>query len=480
MGGLSRRNSILEQLRRERALVVVDGGNSLTPTPPMQPPPRPGVPTQPPPRAATEDEIAQWRIKADLIGAAYALGGIDGLALGASDWRLGRDWVETWASAHALPVLAANLDCDGRQPFRGGRVVAVAGRRVGLIGLTAGAPEGCTVTDPVVAAQRAWADLGPVDVAVVLAPIGADALVALGQSGLPAQLVVTAGGRPAPVPSYGSMFAFEQAPRGKHVGVLDLTFVEGATTWRMAGAVDALASRVLRSEQRLADLATRLAGAPDDLTRQKWEAQRRTYENQLARDRGLLAEAERSTLVHSVAPREIGLGDEVPDHPATRTLVVDAKRRLADRIGQEDPLRVPHLVPEGSAWAGSDACVACHRAEHRQWAGTAHARASSSLLAENRLSDTTCFGCHVTGAQQEGGPHAPAEIGPFRDVQCEACHGPSAAHASAPTTPPPVPAPGSDRCVGCHDGDRDGGRFDWEAYRPRIVHDPARPVRDLP
>jgi hypothetical protein len=480
MGGLSRRNQVLEQLRKERALVVVDGGNSLSPTPPMQPPQRPGAPPLPPPRPATEDDISQWRIKADLIGAAYAVGGIDGLALGASDWRLGRPWIETWASSHALPVLAANLECGGQKPFAGGRVVSVAGRRVGLIGLTAGSPEGCTVTDPVAAAQRALTELGPVDITVVLAPIGADALVALGQSGLAAQIVVTAGGRPAPVPSYGSMFAFEQAPRGKHVGVLDLTFVDGATTWRLAGAADALEARVRRSEQRLADLETRIAGAPDDTTRQKWQAQRRTYENQLARDRGLLAEADRTTAVHGVAPREIGLGDEVPDHLPTRTLVVDAKRRLADRIGQEDPLRVPHLVPEGSAWAGSDACVACHRPEHRQWASTAHARASSSLLAQDRFADATCFGCHVTGAQQEGGPHAPSEVGPFRDVQCEACHGPSAAHVSAPATPPPVVDPGRDRCEGCHDGDRDGGRFDWSSYRPRIVHRPSEEVRDLP
>ena len=480
MGGLSRRNQVLEQLRRERAVVVVDGGNSLTPSPPLQPPPRPGAPAAPPSRPPSDDDIAQWRIKADLIGAAFALGGIDGLALGPSDWRLGRDWVETWAATHALPVLAANLDCDGRQPFAGGRVVSVAGRRVGLIGLTAGTPAGCTVTDPVAAAQRALAGLGAVDVAVVLAPIGANDLVALGQSGLPAQIVVTAGGRPAPVPSYGSMFAFEQAPRGKHVGVLDLTFVDGATGWRLAGAADAIAARVQRSEQRLADLATRLAGAPDDATRQKWQAQQRTYENQLARDRALLAEVEQAAPVHGVAPREIGLGDDVADHPATRALVVDAKRRLSDRVGQDDPLRVPHLVPEGSAWAGSDACVSCHRAEHRQWAGTAHARASSSLLAQNRFSDASCFSCHVTGAMQEGGPHSPAEVGPFRDVQCEACHGPSAAHAGAPTSPPPVPSPGRDQCVGCHDGDRDGGRFDWDAYHPRVVHDRSQEARDLP
>jgi 2-oxoglutarate ferredoxin oxidoreductase subunit alpha len=53
-------------------------------------------------------------------------------------------------------------------------VVSVAGRRVGLIGLTAGTPEGCTVTDPVAAAQRALTELGPVDITVVLAPIGVE------------------------------------------------------------------------------------------------------------------------------------------------------------------------------------------------------------------------------------------------------------------------------------------------------------------
>ena len=82
MGGLTRRNLILEQLQAEGPVVVVESGNSLLPAR-MDP-----------------KEAEQRKVKVDLIAAAYQETGLDAMALGAQDWQLGIDALNAVIEKH--------------------------------------------------------------------------------------------------------------------------------------------------------------------------------------------------------------------------------------------------------------------------------------------------------------------------------------------------------------------------------------------
>ncbi len=104
---------------------MVDAGGSLGPR-----------------RRSTGADLEQRRIKAELIARSWALGGIDAVALGEADWGLGAEFVRSLVAETDLPVLAANLSCDGKD-FPGSKVVRSPAGRVGLVGVTVGPVDGC-------------------------------------------------------------------------------------------------------------------------------------------------------------------------------------------------------------------------------------------------------------------------------------------------------------------------------------------------
>lgn len=477
MGGLPRRNTVVASSREKGPTVALDAGDGLAPPPPLDRPVRPGAPmpaVRPPPSA---EVVEQRRIKAALIAGAYAAGGIDGMALGANDWTLGAPWVLETVKQHGLPILAANLTCGGSKPFPGGKVVDVGGRRIGVVGVTAGAPEGCEVGDPVDALRGAVTELGTVDFTVALTPLPPDVLAKVGAAGLPIHVLLPTGGRSGTAVPYGNTTAFEAGTRGKEMGVMTLTFTPGATAWKLGGQEGQVAERLERTEQRLTDVRKRKAATTDPEAIERLAAQEAAYAQQLTRDREILASMEAAPAGNILSYRQIQLGTDVADHAATAALVAAAKTSLEASEGRADPMIVPHRMPAGSAFAGSDTCATCHRAEHAQWAGTGHSHAYSTLNVAKRTQDPECWSCHVTAANQPGGPTEPANVGPFRDVQCETCHGPGAAHVTEPQKANIVRSPDPATCTTCHDGDRDGGRFDPARYWPQIVHGPTGATR---
>ncbi len=412
--------------------------------------------------------LDQRRVKAELVVDAWVAGGIDGAAIGAADWALGADWIRGLMTRKGVPVLAANLVCGEEHPFPGGRVVEVAGRRVGLVGVTAGEIPGCTVGDPALALAETLASLGETDVVIGLLPLDVAALGALGAGPLAIDLAITGGVRP---PEEGKVHfpAFEAGSRGRQVSILDLSWTAGATQWMRTGQAAELAQRISRTETRLRDAEARIASAADAAARARFEKQRDAYVQQIDRDRTLSAGLV-GGLANAIATSEVMLGAEIVDEPKTAALVAGAKAHLTSASPAAASLPVPHRIRAGSPWAGSDACAGCHPSEHAQWAGTPHAHALGSLAAVNRAADEACWSCHVTAAHQEGGPNLPSAVGPFRDVQCEACHGPAAAHVAAPAALHPVRTPSASVCTTCHDGERDQGRFDLESYLPKVSH----------
>ncbi|MFK7929501.1 MAG: multiheme c-type cytochrome [Myxococcota bacterium] len=346
------------------------------------------------------------RKKAELVGEVFARDGVDAMALSRRDWDLGRGFVEGLVARHALPVLAANLVCDGRRPFEGHRIVEVAGTQVGIVGLTDGLVPGCTVESPSEAWTREVQQMPEVDLVIGLLPQDRGPLRALGSlfdGDGKAELGVALVRSPSGGASLGKALMLAPIPRGKTLGIAPMNGSEPGV---------------------------------------------------------------------SLAVRNVDLSDQVASHGPTQARVTQVLSEIDASAGAPIPDDAPKLVSGHGPWIGSDACIACHAAEHAQWSATPHATAWETLRDDQHGRDPACVGCHVTGWEQPGGPGGVTEIAALRGVQCEACHGSGRRHVTRPSTGNILKSPEEAACRACHDGDRDGGRFDPAAYRPKVVHSP--------
>lgn len=107
---------------------------------------------------------------------------------------------------------------------------------------------------------------------------------------------------------------------------------------------------------------------------------------------------------------------------------IEARLTALARGEAERPLLA---FPEGPT-LGADACLSCHKAEHRSWQKDPHSRAMRNLPEPDRK-NVECVSCHAT-ATASGPP--PTSLEGFRageGVGCEACHGPGGEHVKAPT-----------------------------------------------
>ena len=390
----------------------------------------------------------QQQIKAKLIADAFLLTGVDAVLPGAGDLALGLDFVK----GLPLPWVAANLDCGGENPFPASRVVTREGMRVAFIGVAGKTSKGCTATDPIPAVRAAIAGV-TADLVVVLSGESVqddDRLVAE----LPTiQFVVNGQDRqtletPRSLPNGGLLLA--SGSRSKQVGVLSMRMTPGATVWRDDAERGLLAEKIDRTRERIAELKKK---GEDDRTKRQLDF----WGKELAKQEQLLADAAAATgPAHHVDNKLVDLGTDVADDPATQALVEAAKTAMA---------AAPAPVATGNGpFLGSDGCVGCHAAETTQWKTTPHAHAWATLA--ERRNDPGCFSCHVTGAMHVDGPRTAT----LPDVGCEACHGPGKAHAADHAITHLVKTPGVAVCTTCHDGDRDGGRFEFDSYLTRVIH----------
>lgn len=452
-------------------MVVVDAGASLNVPAPRHA--RLGAPAEGPPR-----DLDQRRLKAELIVDAFQIDGIDAMAVGGEDWALGSDWLRGMLTDKGAPVLAANLWCEEARPFGSSVVVERDGHRIGFVGVTLGDVEGCEVREPAAAARQAVAELGEVDLRVALVPALHDQQLAtfLG-AGVDVDVVIDARGmhtQGAPERRTNA-WVVGAGTRGKQLGRLDLTWVDGGQGWAPTRYGDQLRERVARSEQRVAAHEAQAAAATEPELKQRFQVQVDAYRRQAEQQRAELERFGGGAGTHRLTSSVIALEKAMPEHAATRQRI-DRTLDEIRALGTGSAMRAVLAGRSGfgDAWAGSDACATCHVAEHQQWSATPHARAWETLVHEKREQDSDCFSCHATGVGQVGGPETPVEAGTMRDVQCEACHGPAKAHVAAPGRVKPVRTPDMGVCTTCHDGDRDGGRFDFGTYLPRVTHGAER------
>lgn len=149
--------------------------------------------------------------------------------------------------------------------------------------------------------------------------------------------------------------------------------------------------------------------------------------------------------------------------------ITQIKKNYLDRVTEEHLLaKVPKgPTPNGSAFAGSAACAACHAEANKIWLASDHAHALDTLAKESEHRDPECVLCHVVGLNKVGGFQSREKTPHLQHVGCESCHGPGARHVTSPKDNPLKAGPQS--CNPCHVLQH-SPNFRFDKYWAKIKH----------
>ncbi len=422
-------------------------------------------------------EKGQRRVKAELLLEVMAKTGIDAMTVGRPDFAFGKDFLVRNAAAWGLPYVCANLaDSETKALiFPPGRIVQAGEVGVGVFGLIGKGyvASGLEVTDPLEAARVTVADLRA---------RGATLIVALANQTAPENdrlarkvdgidIIVAGSSHRKLDPPAGDRdtLIVEPGSKGKYFGLLELYLHLGGRGFSDLGAARRLEERAERFRHRVVQVQARLKTSTRPREQRRLRRQLEVFEK-------AIREAETAETVdgssHGFVNRVIPLGREIPDDPGVARLVSQALERMhaAAVAGLATSRQAGDSRRSFGDFVGAQACVTCHEREYEQWRGTRHAVAYRTLASAHRQFDYQCFGCHVTGHGQPGGPTEPLDVGYLENVQCEACHGPRRAHVAGPDAAPPGSSIDEALCRGCHSREQAGDRFDFATYLPRVDH----------
>lgn len=460
-GGFERRERLLDQLRAQEAVVHLDAGETLVK----------GLVT-----TSIEERTARAR---DVLGLsksvgvqAWTPGPTDLLALGTE----GLARVQSGRLPGPPPISATWEDPSGALLLPPSRVIEVAGKRVGVIGLSAAptAPEVAhqvRMRDPVAAARSALSGLpSDLDLVVALGSVAdADAdRVAAEVEGI--GLLLTTRGvaadepRQVELPEQGALVV-ESTDRGRYLTLVrthlasdthqPLVLHPGRQDWKTLHTARARVD-TLRSLPAATDGGDPSVDAHDPAV--------------LAAAVDALAERE-ADFVAEGRGRNLAYVSTVPlaENLDGETRIGRQIRSVKDEVVQRAEVRATQPVEsQGPHYAASSACVSCHVSETARWAYSDHATAWRSLVKRGEEANVECVGCHATGFGEPGGfgELTSGNTGRFKAVQCEACHGPMGGHPGNPDVQPTPISP--EVCVRCHDP-ANSPDFDYATYLPRAT-----------
>ncbi len=438
------------------------------------------------------DEIAQRKLKANLLLEAMAALEIDALTPGEGDFIFGLDFLAQGVARHGLPYVSANLRRpDGSPLFPAYVVVERAGLRIGITGVTLPSlfqkDVGSVPTEESLrGVVEELKEREKVDLVVLLSHQGMEADKALVRAAPGIDLVFAAHDRRFAVEPnlVGDTAIFQGGSRGKYLGQVTLDLAEGRSGWS-AEAGRAKAERRQASLQRqLTRYQEQLAGAVEDRTRTRVSGAVERVEQQL----GALEIPPPDDGTHNrTTGIKAAMGRDLADEPMMKKLVDATLEQLGETVttghgdhdghGHNGKPRAGHT--KGSKphkgqgpYVGAGVCMGCHAGQYADWASTPHAQAWQTLADDKRQFDQDCWSCHVTAAKMPGGPAHPKAVGSMRNVQCEACHGPGEKHVAAPSKAHMLRSPPEKLCVTCHSMEQTEGRFVFEDYRAKIDHRP--------
>ncbi len=413
--------------------------------------------------------------------------GIDALAVGDQDLKLGVEFLQGLAAARGLPMLCANLTGnDGKTVFPPRMTKRFGGLTVGIFAvLTPTGPDGA----PVLPSENPRYKIGdPFDAArreiAALKAEGASLVIALTHLGLQEDLrlaneiagihLIVGGHSMSQLldpQRAGSTWIVQSGHRGKQLGHLEID-LRGPMPQALEQIVDLsnverVKGRIETYQDRITEISQRVETEGDKDRKVMLEDQLVFYKEQLEIERkNLPADGDDASRLSN---RLVDLNRDLPDHPKVAVMVAEALEKMSAL-----PVSVP--TPDGAPgpsegpFVGAVVCQACHTSESKSWMETGHARAYKTLVDERHALDFDCVGCHTTGYRQPGGPSDPFTIAGLTGVQCEACHGPGRAHAASPKKVKLKSAFDEAFCRSCHSAEQTGDRFDFASYLPKVDH----------
>ncbi len=454
LGGAARAAAFIEQTSQAAPTLFIEGGNLLFAT--LQP---------------SADERDQLHSKALALARSWeraTAGSTRSFRLGAYDLSLGAE-----VAREALP---------SEPLLEAGRIVEIAGAKIGLLPLPTGTSAGLPANDgPNAEVLRKRG--AEVIIAVVATPRLADAAELGAAAG--ADLALQAGvldpvadteeaamlGGPVPV--------FRVKDKGR--GLLEMTLhllpsapvpglaVPETAEMRRARAADL--DKVLASDKE------RLAAAQGSL-RDLLELK---VHDLTARRNGLLKPQAPPSDRSWVDFKFVALDDQQPEDPEVKKIFEEYTVEIGRKnlAAQKNKVCAP-LKPGELHYLGGDSCRDCHPDPAAVYDGTQHPSAYKTLVDKSRQYDIDCIRCHVVGYDQPGGVCRLDKVDGLSGVQCESCHGMGSVHAaSAGDVNMPVPKPGIAQCLRCHTPDNDT-RFSQEQYVSHYLPAILGPGHGLP
>jgi 2',3'-cyclic-nucleotide 2'-phosphodiesterase (5'-nucleotidase family) len=394
-GGVARRATILERLRREHpGAPVVDLGNAFT---------RPENQTQ-------LDYLAreEQRLYLETMAAMR----YDASAIGMNELLFGSDWFREATKGLGIPYISSNV-AEGGVPFApASRILHVGSLRVAMVSAFE-PPHGpgalpqfeantatLSISDPVSSLARAVSEVRD----------HADLVIVIGR-------------------------------------------LEPGTIRRVVRAVPGI-DAILSNASGTSALI-RASGTPETIGDQGFLGKTLVlYED--SRNYGLetvnlLLDAENR--VASAGTTHYWLFENVPDQPRIRAML----NRFYDRVGTRDsaqasvrPLFADSPERMTGVYVGAARCERCHSKEYAQWKTTRHATAYKTLLDAHRHYQPRCVVCHVVGFRTRHGYKLGDPEEPLGNVQCEVCHGPGGAHVARPALARMERTPPESTCLECH------------------------------
>lgn len=414
-----------------------------------------------------ESQRAQRLLKAEAQAELLTRDGLDVFVPGPGDLALGDDLLRL-VDTYDVPLFAGNLQC-GDRTFPGAVVLERGGHTIGVVGVTGASSDQCTLTEPAVdAVQRLLPEVAGSDVVLVVGHVGGSFAKDVGALGVD---VVLDGSntqlleQPSALESGGIQLS--AGSRGKTLGVLTWTWVDGGVGWTDTNARASLQSDLEIFETRLHAAQETLADAQNDRDRSRAQSRIDYFSGEVdrtQRELAALSNVDTRTSNH-FSNTLVELSDKIGEDTAALARLETLNQAVA-----ATPRATPTASTAQGPYVGSAGCKTCHMAESQQWQTTPHATAWATLMGQGKANDESCFSCHATGAHHPAGPQTISEVGPLKDVGCESCHGPGREHVQAPSTQNITGDPPQAVCVQCHDGEQDQGDFDWLTYRPQIVH----------
>lgn len=443
----------------------------------------------------SDAERWQAHVKAELLLEGVARSGIDAMTVGDTDFVFGKDFLLGEAKSLHLPYVCANLTYTdtGAPVFPPYLMREVGGVKVGILGLTGQSlkVDGLTASDPIQAARAAVGELKKQGAGLIVALSNQTINVneTLARDVTDIDLVVAGHSRQKlePPRQIGKALLLEAGNRGKFLGELEITLLDGVHGWKETGLQKESFERAARFRERANAIRGRMATAATQLEKDRLARQLEFYQTEIEKAEAVKPD---SGPANAFTQQHVALSSDVADDPEVKALVDKA----LDRIAHPDPEAVAKLNAEAGAAAlvaesmatamaanpmggnghgdfmGAQACMSCHQVEYKQWLSTPHAHAWSSLEKEKREKDFECYGCHITGHGQPGGPSNPAMVGNLTNVQCESCHTAGRQHVADPRGHALPSRVAQTVCLSCHTPEQTGNRFVYAEYLPKVMH----------